>query len=519
MSRRRKFLVAAAVVLVAAILVPVLRHYQLKAEVERYRAEVKAKGEPMDLAQVLPPAVPPEQNSADRLLKAIASLQQHPTILNSNSIYGMKMVAPGKAMFCARQPDIREIGQFGYTNTWAEAHAAVEQNQEALALLQSIIGKPIFDFHIPYSNGFVDSAFFTNLHLVDSKKAALFVSSAAMVDLHDENVGAAVTNTRAALALAQALHDQRLVISELVRIAIVAIAQNRTWEILQADNANDGELAVLQSDWERLEFRRSYQNALRMEWVVGDATLAQWRTSNAELEKYFNLGKAAMRSMGADEEEPNLLQRAKTSANMFLWRYWWSYPDELRSLRGSEVLMETAQQAETNSAFANLRRQQKTRLDALGLNESIDKLANPFLLLAEPNLHSMLSESVITLSSVLKKVMAAETMKKMTVTAIALKRFQLKYGQYPEKLSELTPESLASIPLDPVDGQPLRYRRNGDGSFLLYSIGEDGKDDGGDPRPAEDTKSFQWQRGRDWVWPQPATAAEVQKFYAEPAKR
>jgi len=278
-------------------------------------------------------------------------------------------------------------------------------------------------------------------------------------------------------------------------------------------------LAVLQSDWERLEFRRSYQNALRMEWVVGDATLAQWRTSNAELEKYFNLGKAAMRSMGADEEEPNLLQRAKTSANMFLWRYWWSYPDELRSLRGSEVLMETAQQAETNSAFANLRRQQKTRLDALGLNESIDKLANPFLLLAEPNLHSMLSESVITLSSVLKKVMAAETMKKMTVTAIALKRFQLKYGQYPEKLSELTPESLASIPLDPVDGQPLRYRRNGDGSFLLYSIGEDGKDDGGDPRPAEDTKSFQWQRGRDWVWPQPATAAEVQKFYAEPAKR
>ena len=32
-----------------------------------------------------------------------------------------------------------------------------------------------------------------------------------------------------------------------------------------------------------------------------------------------------------------------------------------------------------------------------------------------------------------------------------------------------------------MDGQPLRYRRNADGTFLLYSIGENGKDDGGNP--------------------------------------
>jgi hypothetical protein len=71
-----------------------------------------------------------------------------------------------------------------------------------------------------------------------------------------------------------------------------------------------------------------------------------------------------------------------------------------------------------------------------------------------------------------------------------------------------------------VDGQPLRYRRNADGTFLLYSVGVDGKDDGGNPTGsgAASRGSFYWQdaTARDWVWPQPATPAEVQDFYDRP---
>jgi len=67
-----------------------------------------------------------------------------------------------------------------------------------------------------------------------------------------------------------------------------------------------------------------------------------------------------------------------------------------------------------------------------------------------------------------------------------------------------------AVPRDPVDGQPLSYQINSDGTFLLYSIGEDGVDDGGDPSPASDTKSksFSWRKGRDLVWPRPATPAQ-----------
>jgi hypothetical protein len=137
------------------------------------------------------------------------------------------------------------------------------------------------------------------------------------------------------------------------------------------------------------------------------------------------------------------------------------------------------------------------------------------------DLHTMLSGSVFSLSRVLDKIMKAEAAKQVTITAIALKRYQLKHGNYPPDLRSLVPEFIPSIPRDPVDGQPLRYRRNADETFLLYSAGENGKDDGGDPALAEDSqsKSLQWQNpgALDWVWPQPATLEEIQKFYALPA--
>jgi hypothetical protein len=74
-----------------------------------------------------------------------------------------------------------------------------------------------------------------------------------------------------------------------------------------------------------------------------------------------------------------------------------------------------------------------------------------------------------------------------------------------------------------VDGQPLRYRRNSDRTFLLYSIGENGKDDGGDPslEKGVTSLSYNWQNPHalDWVWPQPASSEEVQKYYEEQAKK
>jgi len=76
---------------------------------------------------------------------------------------------------------------------------------------------------------------------------------------------------------------------------------------------------------------------------------------------------------------------------------------------------------------------------------------------------------------------------------------------------------LQKTPIDFMDGKPLRYRRREDGTFLLYSVGEDGQDDGGDgsPRPTDTSTRRQWYRMRDAVWPAPATPEEVRKYEAE----
>ncbi|MCA1595746.1 MAG: hypothetical protein LC772_04910, partial [Chloroflexi bacterium] len=70
--------------------------------------------------------------------------------------------------------------------------------------------------------------------------------------------------------------------------------------------------------------------------------------------------------------------------------------------------------------------------------------------------------------------------------SLALRAYRLEHGHYPARLDEMVPEILKRVPTDPfAAGQPLRYHRS-DGACILYSVGPDGKDDGGvsSTRPA-----------------------------------
>jgi len=51
-------------------------------------------------------------------------------------------------------------------------------------------------------------------------------------------------------------------------------------------------------------------------------------------------------------------------------------------------------------------------------------------------------------------------------------------GQYPESLEALVPQYAEKLPHDIIGGQGLHYHRTGDGRFVLYSVGWNGKDDG-----------------------------------------
>lgn len=70
--------------------------------------------------------------------------------------------------------------------------------------------------------------------------------------------------------------------------------------------------------------------------------------------------------------------------------------------------------------------------------------------------------------------------------AIALAAYRGDKGTYPDKLEDLSPAYLKTIPKDLFADAPLKYRKEGQG-YLLYSIGPDLKDDNGTPGKTDAT--------------------------------
>jgi hypothetical protein len=112
--------------------------------------------------------------------------------------------------------------------------------------------------------------------------------------------------------------------------------------------------------------------------------------------------------------------------------------------------------------------------------------------------------------------MRAETERSLVLCAVALKRYALRHGTAPASLDALVPELLASVPIDYMDGKPIRYRRNAGGGFVLYSVGADGRDDGGNVALMKGKTNLRniWDR-KDCVWPAPALPEEMRAARVE----
>lgn len=509
MTVRRKLLIAVGIGLALTILIPVIHHYKLRFALDNYLAQLKAKGEPLELAQVVPPPLTPERNSAPLFWQAVSLRHTNLNILETNPPPAMHQVAPGKAMIGWLQPEIRDEN---IINSWQDVRDGLAQDEGALKLLSQLTNNSAFDFHLQYDGRYAMLA--TNLPT--EKRAVQLLTASAIYNLHNGDTAAAVSNVQTALVLVTGTDDERTAISQLVRMAMAAIASAATWEILQATNITDEELTRLQAAWAQPEFIRAWNRSLPVE-REGDVTMVeQWRKFDAELGRYLGLEKNARDVLGMPDDSDSFPDKVKLRARIFLWRYWWSYADELLYLKGFEVLTSTAHAVETNGAFLPALNRQKAGLDQLGISRLTN--SSSFLFYGPEIFDWIQAKSIVTLGRVAQRVMRAEAERQIVMTAIALKRYQLAHGNYPAKLDSLVPEFLAKTPPDPVDGQPLRYRLQPDGNYLLYSIGENGIDDGGNPAIKEEGhfSGFFWEspQALDWIWPQPATPEEIQKYYA-----
>jgi hypothetical protein len=98
----------------------------------------------------------------------------------------------------------------------------------------------------------------------------------------------------------------------------------------------------------------------------------------------------------------------------------------------------------------------------------------------------------------LVRALACDHRIRLAMTACALERYRLRHRDYPDALEALVPDLLAALPQDEVAGRPLRYQREANGTFRLWAVGDDGRDEGGllSHRQEDSGRAV----AVDWVW-------------------
>lgn len=72
-----------------------------------------------------------------------------------------------------------------------------------------------------------------------------------------------------------------------------------------------------------------------------------------------------------------------------------------------------------------------------------------------------------------------EAQRRAALAALAVEGYRRNHGdQLPARLEELLPGFLSSVPIDPFDGQPLRFQKLERG-YVIYSVGQDRNDNDG----------------------------------------
>ena len=96
-------------------------------------------------------------------------------------------------------------------------------------------------------------------------------------------------------------------------------------------------------------------------------------------------------------------------------------------------------------------------------------------------MYMMLTLAIPALDGAIEKVTEAQTQVDQSLIACALERYRIARGSYPASPDSLVPEYLAKIPNSPITGKPMNYSLKQDGTFLLWTPSWELKSLGGKP--------------------------------------
>lgn len=111
-------------------------------------------------------------------------------------------------------------------------------------------------------------------------------------------------------------------------------------------------------------------------------------------------------------------------------------------------------------------------------------------------------------TSFINNVRYTQALVNQSIIACALERYRIEKGSYLDSLDAVKLADGKPLPLDPIQEKPMGYRKTADGRYALWSVGFDGKDDGGkrtlNEKKPENTQFHKADYVGDWVWDFPA---------------
>lgn len=336
--------------------------------------------------------------------------------------------------------------------------------------LRAAAERPHARFPIRYEDGF--SAVLP--HLARLKGINHFLALRAAAELEAGQPEQAAADARLGLRLAGVVRGEPFLISQLVRIAQMQIALNPIWEGLVEHRWTDPQLAAFEEQLRGEDLLADYQRGMR-----GERTCCNWTIDLVARER-----RAEFLEIGGSSTDP--MERLLGTAVLHLIPGGWF--DQNKATVGRLHL-------ETTLPSVDIAGHRVSPGTVKQLADSLDrqlKRRTPYNFFGRLLLPALATASM--------RSAQAQVSVDLARVAIALERHRLALGGYPEKLDALAPRFLPQVPHDLINGEPLRYRRTADGTFLLYSVGWNETDDGGTVALLKNQRNLDWKEG-DWVWP------------------
>jgi len=427
-------------------------------QVEKELQRLKQAGEPTTLADILPP-VPPQKDGTVFYQLAFAQLDAANRKFPKqvwDSVYEFISTRPTKPFSLA---DVRKV---------------LQAAQPALKTLRKAINYP----HMRLTNWNVENPFGVMFpHFSKFREFARLLVAEGKMRKMGGDIDGAVESIMTALKLARRMGDEPSILAGfLFQGSVQSIALGGLRQILSDADASPQTYRALMAELRGWDIDRDLLRSLQSERVFAIA-VCEW-----------------MQKKASRKEIQELFIEVDGSLNLAIWlmglmgKSDWIASNELEVLKCFNEVIGVARKGVPYDWKALQRLDERVEREVVRPSWRFT-LGGMEVIWNEKAIARML---VLTYASLFSKAATFHALQRVAQTAVALRLYRRERGHYPERLDELVPKYLPSVPVDPFDGKPLRYKRLGRG-FKVWSIGRNMKDEGGvEKRPL-------WVEG-DIVW-------------------